>query len=151
MTKELKKQITKKDLFSYLEDLRKSNQKYDIIFLDDNFVNIEKSFTIPSLNIFQKKIDLLKDKINEEGIISFNLIGKSKNYYEQVKNIIKSKNFFILKDEKDYCNGYFILAKNADIINNAKRNKNKKKIFKSEINLNVEKFINIFLSKNQSE
>ncbi len=59
-----------------------------------------------------------------------------------------SKNFFVLKDEKDYFNGYFILTQNSSIIiNYSNENKNRKE-FRPEININVEEFINIFLSKN---
>ena len=59
-----------------------------------------------------------------------------------------SKNFFVLKDEKDYCNGYFILTQNSSIIiYYANENKNRKE-FRPEININVEEYINILLSKN---
>ena len=90
-------------------------KKYNIIFINENFVNIIDSLTMPSFNIF-KEMHLFESMLKKEGIICFNLIGKNKIYYEQVKEIIGT-NFKILKDEKHYCNGYFILTKNPNIIN----------------------------------
>ena len=147
LNKQLENEMIKEDIVEYFELFKDSDKKYDIIFIDENFVNIENSLTMPSFIIFKEKIDLLEKMINENGIISFNLIGKSKKYYDQVKNIIKN-NFIILKDEKEYCNGYFILAKNQNIIKNAKKNMDKN-LFNSEINLNVREFIEKFLSKNK--
>ena len=148
---ELKNEIIKEDLLKYFDLFKSPDEKpkkYDIVFIDENFVDIEKSLTKPSFNIFKEKIGLFKNMINEEGIIGFNLIGKSKKYYELVKTIIKNNNFIILKDEKEYCNGYFIITKSSKVINYARNNK-KEKIFDSKINLNIEKFIDNFLSKNE--
>lgn len=151
LLEKFKNEMIKEDLLKYFDLFKspdKKHKKYDIVFIDENFVDIEKSLTKPSFNIFKEKIGLFENMINEKGIIAFNLIGKSKKYYELVKTIIKNDNFIILKDEKEYCNGYFIITKNPNVINYARKNK-KEKIFKSEINLNVEEFIDNFLSKNK--
>lgn len=89
---------------------------------------------------------LFEQMINDKGIICFNLIGKSKIYYDQVKKII-GENFYVLKDEKNYCNGYFILTKNLDIFKNAEKNQ-QKTLFNSVINIDVKGFIKNFISKN---
>ena len=145
--KKLEKEIKKINILKFIKSCNDSNKQYDIIFIDENFIDIKKSLTMPSLDIFKDKMHIFKKMIKEEGIICFNLIGKSKIYYEQVKKII-SKNFIILKDEKDYFDGYFILTKTPNIVNYAKEEK-KKELFKSEINIDIEKYIKNFLCKNK--
>ena len=143
---ELQKEIKKINIIKFIESYKDSDKQYDIIFIDENFINIKESLTMPSLNIFKDRMHKFEKMIKKEGIICFNLIGKSKIYYEQVKEII-SKNFSILKDEKNYFNGYFILTKNSNIANYAKEER-KNKLFKSEIDIDIEKYIKNFLSKN---
>ena len=143
----LEKEIKKINILKFIKSCNDSNKQYDIIFIDENFIDIKKSLTMPSLDIFKDKMHIFKKMIKEEGIICFNLIGKSKIYYEQVKKII-SKNFIILKDEKDYFDGYFILTKTPNIVNYAKEEK-KKELFKSEINIDIVKYIKNFLCKNK--
>ena len=145
--KKLEKEIKKINILKFIKSCNDSNKQYDIIFIDENFIDIKKSLTMPSLDIFKDKMHIFKKMIKEEGIICFNLIGKSKIYYEQVKKII-SKNFIILKDEKDYFDGYFILTKTPNIVNYAKEEK-KKELFKSEINIDIVKYIKNFLCKNK--
>ena len=145
--KKLEKEIKKINILKFIKSCNDSNKQYDIIFIDENFIDIKKSLTMPSLDIFKDKMHIFKKMIKEEGIICFNLIGKSKIYYEQVKKII-SKYFIILKDEKDYFDGYFILTKTPNIVNYAKEEK-KKELFKSEINIDIEKYIKNFLCKNK--
>ena len=144
---ELQKEIKKINILNFIESYKDLDKKYDIIFIDENFININDSLTMPSLNIFKDKMHIFEKMIKKEGIICFNLIGKRKIYYEQVKEII-SKNFSILKDEKDYFNGYFILTKNPNIVNYAEEEK-RNKLFKSEIDIDIGNYIKNFLSKNK--
>ena len=144
---ELQKEIKKINILKFIESYKDLDKKYDIILIDENFININDSLTMPSLNIFKDKMHIFEKMIKKDGIICFNLIGKSKIYYEQVKEII-SKNFSILKDEKDYFNGYFILTKNPNIVNYAQEEKSNK-LFKSEIDIDIGNYIKNFLSKNK--
>ena len=144
---ELQKKIKNVNILKFIESYKDSDKKYDIIFIDENFINIKDSLTMPSLNIFKDKMHIFEKMVKKEGIICFNLIGKSKIYYEQVKEII-SKNFSILKDEKDYFNGYFILTKNPNIVNYAEEEK-RNKLFNSEIDIDIGNYIKDFLSKNK--
>ena len=144
---EIENEIINKNILEFIESYKNLNEnKYDMVCIDENFVDIQKSLTIPSFGIFSEKIILLEKMINENGIICFNLIGKNKIFYDKIKDII-NENFIVLKDEKKYCNGYFILTKNSKIIEDVKENL-KNNLFNSGINLDVEGFINNFISKN---
>ena len=107
-------------------------------------INIDKSLTLLSFEIFKNEIESLKRKLNENGILCFNLIGYNKIYYDKVKKIIE-KNFFILKDESEFCNGFFILSKNENIMEYAKKSRT---LFRDNIGISIKKYIEGFNSKN---
>ena len=140
----LKNEIVNNSIIEYIELIKNKNISFDIILIDEQVINIEKSLTLPSFEIFKNEIDFLKRKLNENGILCFNLIGYNKFYYDEVKKIIE-KNFFILKDESEFCSGYFILTKNETITEYAK---NSRKLFRDNIGINIKKYIESFLSKN---